>query len=233
MGALEQISQMKSQGLQESEIISQLKEKGVSPKEINDALSQSQVKDAVYNPREETLQPAPAPAPEEQTEAAYVPQTQEEQEAYSPQQQQQPQQTYAPSPQEEYAPPQEVYPQENYDYAAQESYTTDTIIDVAEQVFAEKIKKIERALDQLKDTQVILQTQVEHATERLRRSESIMDKLQIEILRKVGSYGTNLESIKKEMGMIEDSFSKIIPHRKHPAKKTHHKTPLKKTSKKR
>jgi DNA-binding transcriptional MerR regulator len=225
MGALEQISQMKSQGLQESEIISQLKEQGISPREINDALSQSQVKDAVYNPREETPQ-SPIPTPPNQTsEATYVPKTQEQGESYAPQ----PQENYVAPPQEEYTPPQETYQQTNYEYP-QESYSTDTIIDIAEQVFSEKIKKIENQIDKLKDTQTILQTQVEHSTEKLKRIESFMDKLQIAILEKIGSYGSNLESMKKEMGMIEDSFSKIIPHaKKHTAKK---KTTKRKTSKK-
>ncbi len=229
MGVLEQVSQMKGQGIPESEIISELKEQGASPREINDALSQSQIKNAVYNPREEMLPPgdnsgepqsAPMPMPEEQTsEATYVPQTQEVD-----------QETYTPSPQEEYAPPENVYQQQDYGYPPTESSGTDTMIDVAEQVFTEKIKKIEKQIDNLKDTQNILQTQVEHSTEKLKRIDSIMDSLQIAILEKIGSYGSNLESIKKEMGMIEDSFSKIIPGaKKRTSKKTH---PKKKTSKK-
>ena len=103
-------------------------------------------------------------------------------------------------------------------------------MDIAEQVFIEKIKKIEKQINKMKDTQTILQTQVEHSTERLKRIESIMDKLQTAILEKIGSYGSNLESIKKEMTMIENSFSKIIPRaKKHNSKKNHAK---KKTSKK-
>jgi len=34
--------------------------------------------------------------------------------------------------------------------------------------------------------------------------------LQAEILEKVGSYGGGLDSIKKEMGMMQDSFGKIV-----------------------
>ena len=227
MGVLEQISQLKDQGLLEPEIINQLKEQGVSPREINDALSQSQIKDAVYNPREEAPQQAPMPIPEEQTsEATYVPKTQEVEETYAPQ----PQETYTPSPQEEYIPPQNVYQQEDYGYPSTESYSTDTIMDIAEQVFLENIKKIEKQINKIKDTQAVLETQVEHSTERLKRIESIMDNLQIAILEKIGSYGNNLESIKKEMNMIENSFSKIIPRaKKHTSTKTHAK---KKTSKK-
>ena len=35
--------------------------------------------------------------------------------------------------------------------------------------------------------------------------------MQIKILEKVGSYGGGLESIKKEMEMMQDSFSKTLP----------------------
>ena len=44
MGVLEQITQMKNQGIPDQEIVSNLQEQGVSPREINDALSQSQIK---------------------------------------------------------------------------------------------------------------------------------------------------------------------------------------------
>ena len=38
-----------------------------------------------------------------------------------------------------------------------------------------------------------------------------MDKLQLAILNKIGSYGKTLESIKKEMSMMQDSFGKALP----------------------
>jgi len=47
MAVLEQITQMKGQGLQTPQIIQNLKEQGVSPKEINEALSQSEIKSEV------------------------------------------------------------------------------------------------------------------------------------------------------------------------------------------
>ena len=34
--------------------------------------------------------------------------------------------------------------------------------------------------------------------------------MQIAILEKVGSYGQNLDSIKKEMSMMQDSFTKMV-----------------------
>jgi len=46
--------------------------------------------------------------------------------------------------------------------------------------------------------------------ERIKSIEKIIDNLQISILKKVGSYGGNLESIKNEMSMMQDSFRKMV-----------------------
>ena len=56
----------------------------------------------------------------------------------------------------------------------------------------------------------LLQARVENISERLKKIETTIDKLQIAILEKVGSYGQNLESVKKEMSMMQDSFSKMV-----------------------
>ena len=227
MGVLEQVSQMKSQGIPEQEIVSRLNQQRISPKEINDALNQSRIKDAVYSPQETNMPPTETIPMPENVEAPYVPRTQDIKQGSSVPQ---PQKAYTPQPQEEYAPPQEVYQQEAYDYAPEGEQNSDMMIEISEQVFSEKIKKVERQIDKINNTQTVLQTQTEHSTEKLKRIESIMDKLQIAILEKIGSYGKNLESIKKEMTMIEDSFTKIVPHAKKLAhKKVHTKT---KTSKK-
>ena len=49
MGILEQITQMKQQGIGDREIISSLQSQGISPKQISDALSQAEIKSAVMN----------------------------------------------------------------------------------------------------------------------------------------------------------------------------------------
>ncbi len=46
---MEQISQMKQQGMQTKDIIQNLKQQGISPKEINEALSQSEIKSEITN----------------------------------------------------------------------------------------------------------------------------------------------------------------------------------------
>jgi hypothetical protein len=196
MSVLEQITEMKNQGIQNEEIMNKLTEKGISKNEITEALSQSQIKNAVSdNTNPETLQPSIM----EQGNSQPMTQEMSEQETYSPQQAQ------------EYYPPQEGYPQENYQEGySPEGVDTNTIMEISEQVFSEKIREMEKQVDKINEFKVLTETKVENISERLKKIEKIIDKLQISILDKVGSYGKNLEGIKKEMSMMQDSFGKVI-----------------------
>jgi hypothetical protein len=246
MGLLDQVSQMKKEGISNEEITLKLQEQGISPRTINDVFNQEKIKNAVsaeeqetfgdYNPRTPQVPTVP------QQKTFYQPKTQEveptEEEYYTPQEMTSPQEYYQePPPQQGYdAPPaQENYtPQEQaYEGNYSEGYTADTIIEIAEQVFSEKIKKIERQTDQFTEFANLAQTKISNNGDRIKRIETIIDKLQIAILEKIGSYGQSIEGIKKEMEMIEDSFSKMVPelHKRGTEQK---KTPPepKKTSKK-
>jgi len=223
MGVLDQITQMKNQGMPDEEIASKLQEQRISPKEINDAMSQSKIKSAVSD--NEDMQPSimqntPTPSGEEDV---YIPQTQEsEQETYTSQPGSVEQDTYPPTPGSQQ---EEFYPQEGYnEYPSTAGTDTDTMIEIAEQVFSEKMQKIQKQLEKLNEFQALSQVKIDSTAERLKRIETIIDNLQISILEKVGSYGKNLDNIKKEMSMMQDSFKKI-------PKTTSHKT-TKKISKK-
>jgi len=238
MAILEEIKKMRSEGIGDNEIVGNLQQRGISPKEINDALSQDKIKSAVAGNETREMEPsimeqtAPAPNPQE----TYSPQTQDisQQEMYAPQQD-----TYSPN--QEYAQ-QEFYPEGDYGYQSA-GMDTDTIIEIAEQVFSEKMKKMKKQMDEMNEFKTLAQMKIENSVERLKRIESTIDKLQASILEKVGSYGQNLESIKKEMSMMQDSFGKMINPlaeraEKHISRKSspHHKTSIshtKKSSKKR
>ena len=47
-------------------------------------------------------------------------------------------------------------------------------------------------------------------SERLKRIESTIDGLQSAVLDKIGVYGSGLDSIKREMSMMQDSFGKVV-----------------------
>lgn len=138
-------------------------------------------------------------------EEEYVPQPQGE--SYPNQDQQQyPQDQYQP---EQYIPP-EYSPQQEYGYPTSGISDTDTIIEITEQVFSEKIKTIQKQVEDLTEFKVLAQTKINNISDRLKRIELNIDRLQAEILEKVGSYGRGLEGIKKEMGMMQQSFGKIV-----------------------
>ncbi len=218
MGAIEQIKKMKQQGKTDQEITQTLQNQGVSPKAINEAFGQAQIKDAVSGSQEYNEPPMPN---------ENLPQTpvQENQDYYDPQPQTQDysQQNYSPPEQDQYYDQsydqgQGGYEQEQY-YPQQGGYnsyssagtSTDTMIEIAGQVFEEKTKKIQKQISEINEFKTITGTKIENYGERIKKIESIIDKLQIAILEKIGSYGQNLNSIKKEMSMMQDSFSKTLP----------------------
>ncbi len=201
MGVLEQIMQMKNQRIPDEEIVSRLQEQGVSPREINDALNQSQIKNAVSG---EEMMPEQSPIPNQQNQGDYIPQAQE-----MPELPRTNQETYAPQTQE-YDQPQEAYTQDNYGYPAQTGFDSNTIIEISEQVFSEKIKKIQKQVESINEFKTLAETKIENTSDRLKRIETTIDKLQIAILEKIGSYGKNIENIKKEMSMMQDSFGKVV-----------------------
>ena len=209
MGMLEDVANMSSQGFTEEEIVMNLKEKGISPKEIKDTLNQLKIKNAVSNYETESEE-----NPHQEQAGGYPPQ---ERGNYY-----QPGQTY-PSPQQEYAP------QENYgNYSSQTGVDANTIIEISEQVFSEKIKILQKEMDSFNEFKNLNQIRIENLNDRLKRMEMVFDKLQITILEKIGSYGQNLEVIKKEMNMMQDTFSKVIDpmvdrgEKRQEEKKAHH-----------
>jgi len=202
MGALEDINEMRSRGVSDEEITKNLQEKGTSPKEINDAFSNSQIQTAVSNenldtPTYDELQSQNFQAPSPKN---YTPKTQElsNEESYYPQNQEQEFYQGAPT-------------QEDFGSYQAQGFDTDTIIEISEQVFLEKIQKIQKQVEELSEFKVLSESRIESLLERTKKMESLMDRLQIAILGKIDSYGDNLEGIKKEMSMMQDSFGKIIP----------------------
>ena len=195
MGALDQIRQMKQEGFSEQEIAENLREQGISPSSITDAFSQAKIKNVVEGENEMQENDFPE-EPSQFAPENYSAQPQ----YYSPHEP-----SYSQPPETESYSPQEGYGE------SQGGFGTDTIIEIAEQVFEEKIKKLENQLSRLKEFSAIAEIKFSNFENRLKKIESIIENLQIKILEKIGSYGDGLESIKKEMTMMQDSFSKTLP----------------------
>ena len=237
MSVLDQVMDLKAQGMPDYEISRRLQEQGIPPLEINDALGQAQIKSAVSDTgagtdgmrpsilgNEEGQEPERLPlegleggtlsdedltpprpggySMQRQMPAHVTKEIYGEQEEYSPQE------VYSPQPQLQV--PQEGYEYAQYAPSAAGISDTDTIIEVAEQVFFEKNKPLQKKLDDVTEFRALAQTKLDNVSDRLRRMESIIDKLQASILEKIGSYGQSLETVRKEMSMMQDSFGKII-----------------------
>ena len=197
MGVLEQVMQLKNQGMNDSDIVNNLQQQGISPKEITDAVNQAQIKNAVASEN------PPAPQETSSTAAAgaetpYTPQTQEAGAEYTPQE-------AGEYPQTEQGAG-AYYPEQGVPAPTTDS---DTIIEISNQVFSEKIKEIKKNISEFNEFKTIFQTKVDGIDERLKKIEKIIDTIQIKILEKVSSYGEELSSTKKEMSMMQDSFKKL------------------------
>ncbi len=228
---------MRKEGKTDDEIISGLRSQNpkISPKEINDALNHAQIKNAVSDVSgQDSFSDFPTPQQGQESQDVYNPQDQGQQgygqqDAYAPQdygqqqgygqQQDYSQDQYAAQQPQQPAPTGYYQPQ---DYGQQQGYGdmsqgyapstgSDTMVEISEQVFEEKSRELNKKVDSFEEFKNLAQSKLDHMNDRLKRIETAMDKLQAAILEKVGSYGQDLSSIKKEMSMMQDSFSKTLP----------------------
>lgn len=220
MGVLEQVIQMRESGMPDQDISSQLQEQGVSPKAINDALNQANIKSAVGNGMEEMTPGNGEYVPTPHGKGMYQPQAQQEyvEEVYTP--------TSQGTRTEEYY--QDPYQGAGQSYAGTDA---DTMIEIAQQVFSEKIRKIQQQIDDMSEFRTIYQTRTDAIYERLKKIEGTIDRLQSAILEKVGSYGQGIESVKKELSMMQDTYGKIVDavadkHYHQSAPQEHHTAPI-------
>jgi hypothetical protein len=85
----------------------------------------------------------------------------------------------------------------------------DAISEVAEQIVAEKLAPIRRAVEDTLDHRTTVEAKLTHLNERLKRIENIIDQLQLSILQKVGEYVTNVSDLKKEVIETQKSFKSM------------------------
>ena len=217
MTALDSVLKLKKEGKSEGEIIAMLRNQGVSPMELSEALNQSKIKEAVYSSdltqgmTASIMQTDEEEQNQNYSSNMYNQEQKDTQEQYYPEQEQ-----YVPQypPQNNYySSPPTNYPSNEYSsqdqYYDGESSSIDTIMEISEQVFAEKIKKISKEMKEFTTFKNIFEIKIENLSQRLERMEKQFDKMQLSILDKVGEYGKGLEYLKKELNMVEDSLTKI------------------------
>ena len=165
---------------------------------------------------------AAAPLPEAQYNNQSSPQASSQQYYSNQNQYAAPQGTYtqefgAPTPDQsqpeysdqQYAPQDQQYDQQQY-YEPTTGVDLDMVTEIAEQVSEEKVATLKRALENMNEFRILTKTKIDHMESQVQHLQDTIDKLQIAILDKVGSYVQGIDDIKKETAMIQQSFSKMI-----------------------
>jgi len=229
MGIIDEIEKMRQEGMSEQEIALSLQQRGVPFQQIENALSQSQIKEAVTSDpavplpssypqdlSQDTLQASIMQSPQESLPETPAPAQEELQE--SPQQFQEAPQQFQESPQETYDPSYQQYPQ-----YSQAPLSSDTITEIAEQVVSEKLLNIRNKLEKTIELKTETETKLTSLNERLQRIEKIIDRLELSILQKVGEYASNVSDLKKELIETQKSFKSLSskPHSQHPQNPPH------------
>ncbi|MBI5148782.1 hypothetical protein HZA33_03820 [Candidatus Pacearchaeota archaeon] len=210
--ALEIASRMHSQGALDEEIVRTLQEEGFPSQDISDAINQSKIKAAVGEGVPGMgggMQPSIMQAPEELPVPIPI---------KKQKQQGQAQQAYSPYPtyqQEEAAYPQTYaeYPQaeaQNYGYSQAGGVDAETIEEIAEEIASEKINQFKMQVGDIAEFKQDTQSSVTAMSERLKRIETNMDRLQAALLGKVQDYGKDIKDLGAEMRALEGAFSKIL-----------------------
>ena len=221
MSIIEEIEKMRLEGRPDQEINLALREQGFSKQEVSEALSQTQIKEAVMS---QNQLEAPQPGSTQDYQSGYGNYQQSSQEQLQPSMLPQEQQQEAN--QQEYQEPQQQQGYGNYQYdqySSSPNVSTDTITEIVEQIVFEKISQMKTQFEKVLDLKTTLETKLAHMDERLQRIERVIDRLQISILQKVGEYLVNVSDLKKELVETQKSF--ISSHKHHsesPAHEHHH-----------
>jgi len=222
MATLERFMQMQQQGISDQQIMQTLKDEGVSPREIMEAASQSKIKSAISNENpmqqenmphdiNDDFQTSREPGMEgsvmnpqdyagnEQYQQPYPAPTPEQNQSQMPQQEAYPMQDFYPDYQQQY---QEYQPQQGVDI--------ETINEIVDQVTEEKTEKLKKQIEPFTKFKEELTVKFENISQRLVKIETTIEELQRSIIRKMGSYGEDIQNISREMHATQESFSKIL-----------------------
>jgi len=232
MATTDKIKQMQEKNYSEDEIVQNLRAEGISPREIEDSLSQLKIKSAIYasdndsdvGGMEQSISSNYPARKQQQFSQPYqtypieqIPQQFPQQPQFPPLQTPYPQEQY---PQEQYAQEQmapeygEVTPTEGY-AEGYEGYSeglasNDMVTEITEQVVAEKMDRVNKKVSELSAFKTSSESRIENIDTRLQKIESILDQLQIAIMKKISGYVEDIGDIKTELRAMQGSFGKVF-----------------------
>ncbi len=128
----------------------------------------------------------------------------------NPQIQEMQQEILTPQYQEPYysESPQAYYDQ-NY-YPPQAGSDSETITEIAEQVVSEKFKEFNKRTGDLTIFKQDTKEKLENVTERVKKIEDSIEKLQLAIIQKIGEFGESTIHIQKDLENLHNTTSKLM-----------------------
>ncbi len=84
------------------------------------------------------------------------------------------------------------------------------INEIVSQIVDEKIEKINEKFSSLEDFKVRTETKIKAIEKKLDRLNTLVDALQVAVLRRVGDYINDVKEIKQELEAMQESFAKIL-----------------------
>ncbi len=221
MGISEDIKDMRRQGIEDARIIKSLKERGFSETQVNEALEQSKVKKAspgVMDMSQKGMQPSilpaeqgggfgsqelqvPSPTPAEKKKPVVKSMTpsvkgeqKEQQSPYAGPQ-------YPMAEQMEFA-----YPEQQQGFGID----SESIEEIAEEIVAEKFDELQTKLGNLMEWRSFVEAKISSLSDRVKRIEDSIDKLQSAVVGKVQDYSKEIKTLGGGMRSLEMSFSKVL-----------------------
>jgi len=120
----------------------------------------------------------------------------------------------APEPQAPQAQEQGVY--QDYGQAGYDPYaysggggggvSADTIANIAEQAVAERLSKIRETMEDVLDFKTTTEAKLTDLTERIKKIEAVIDRLQLSILQKIGEHMQDTTDVKRELQETQKTF---------------------------
>lgn len=181
---VEEVANLLSQGYSEAEIIAYLRDQGYSSVEIEDALNQAKVTLELAKTAGETLEEVPEPS-----QKAQFPEPREIEQA--------PSASSVPS-----------VPSASFEASTEAS--VETIEEIAEEVINEKWREFKAKVGDITEMKAHFETRLNELSERVKRLEIALDKLQAAMLSKVESYGRSVKTLTSEVETLESTLGKVL-----------------------
>lgn len=197
---LQKVSELRSQGYQNSQIIDALQKDSYNSSQIFDALNQSNIGNA--GPQTGNLPPAPSfedttgsPASSELPSMPPPPQQHQQQQSFAPPQQQP---LFAPHPQENYA---RSAPQHS-------DVSTEEYI---EAIIDEKWVELEADIEKIVEWKNRSEQRITQLSQQVTDLKDRFEKLHAALIGKIETYDKNILEVGAEIKAMEKVFSKVLP----------------------